>query len=691
MCAERINDGGNVIPEAGDIRDKQPQAVFVDYFDTLVARTVHPEDVKRVVARKLSALLEGRASFRELYALRARIEREMCEANARAGFDLEFNFLSFCDRFVELVERRHPESTGLLADWLVDTELATECAVQRLQRDIIGLVTSLRENDIPVYVVSDFYLPRSVFVQMLDYHGILSLFRGVCISADDLITKRSGRRYAKLLKELGIPADRVVMIGDNPEVDVARAREHGIHAVLVDRGAQRSHYDKAARDSRSWQTLARKIRAEVISKAGAQSDEVFPELALTLYYFIDQLFHALQRRRTREVFFLAREGQLLRDLFEDYQSINGLVGEKRIRSHYLEVSRRATFLPSLRPLDEEDFETLFRQYRRISLREFLENLGMADVAGALAVALGVDPEQRETDFATSETLQALRREPLFRKQYEERRCAQFEALCAYLACFHEDRNEHTLTLVDVGWKGTIQDNLHNLLTRGGAARSGYDQVDGLYVGLVEEGAAGAGNHKAGLVFTLIGGRSRGFELFNENRSLFEVMLGADHGSIKEYQLAPNGQTTAVKGSFDAERDLFEKHIRPIQQRLRGRFRELCRHFLEHIYDQEDLQALVSRQHARMVLAPRESEIRWIRKVFHIENFGVFEVSRLAHSSSATGLMERLRFSGRLLLRRPSCDLGMWPWLTIKERGLPLMHVVYSTYRRRHFWFRRPRV
>jgi predicted HAD superfamily hydrolase len=100
--------------------------------------------------------------------------------------------------------------------------------------------------------------------------------------------------------------------------------------------------------------------------------DLFPELATTLLYFIARLHDALVEQGVRQVYFLSREGQPLKRMFDLYQ--NKVSGS--ITSYYLEVSRRSTLLPSLEPLAEEGFETLFRQYRRISLFEFLSSLGL---------------------------------------------------------------------------------------------------------------------------------------------------------------------------------------------------------------------------------------------------------------------------------------------------------------------------
>ena len=100
--------------------------------------------------------------------------------------------------------------------------------------------------------------------------------------------------------------------------------------------------------------------------------DLFPELATSLFYWVERLHRTLVEQGVEQVFFLSREGQPLMRMFEAYRQKAG----GRIALRYLEVSRRSTLLPSLAPLAEEGFETLFRQYRRMSLLEFLSSLGL---------------------------------------------------------------------------------------------------------------------------------------------------------------------------------------------------------------------------------------------------------------------------------------------------------------------------
>lgn len=405
--------------------------------------------------------------------------------------------------------------------------------------------------------------------------------------------------------------------------------------------------------------------------------DLFPELATTLLYFIARLHDALAGQEVEQVYFLSREGQPLKRMFDIYQTkVSG-----SITSHYLEVSRRSTLLPSLEPLAEEGFETLFRQYRRISLFEFLSSLGLEAQMQSIALALGF-PEgaevTREEDFPTSQIFCALKALPLFQDLYESERVARRRAFITYLEELSGGKLPAKLYIVDVGWKGTIQDNLFTLLCRKGD--SPVHAVTGYYIGLIAAGAASPNNDKYGLLFSSVGTTSPKFRVFNENRTIFEVVLAADHGSIVSYETSLDGRARAIRGEFE-EGEMLASEVFPVQRQLFEHFERLAAKVPPSGKGCSFRFEEVVRGHARMVFNPTPSERNWFSSVFHVENYGVFERSHFAEKKTRPGLLQRMRFLKQLLRRRDVGALGFWPWNTLFERGGILPAAVYAAIRR----------
>jgi hypothetical protein len=376
---------------------------------------------------------------------------------------------------------------------------------------------------------------------------------------------------------------------------------------------------------------------------------------------------------------MAREGQVLKRLFDAYQARRCPTEEIAIRSHYLEVSRRSTFLPSLGPLDKETFETLFRQYPHISVKEFLLSLGLEELLSDLEQSLGEDLSQRNESLPSSSHFRRLLASSLFRKSYEDARIVRRAAFLAYLESFPLLLSSQTLHLVDIGWKGTIQDNIFNLLRQSGKSR--FKKVEGYYVGLIAPGAASSSNRKEGILFTSVGGRSHRFHVFNENRALFEVMLAADHGSAWGYQFDGEGKPQVSRSEFTEEL-IFLNKVQPALRLLEARFHTLDAALLGCVYTPEWLLEVTALHHARMVFGATAEEISWFKGIYHMENFGVFERSEFGAKEVSHNPLTQLRFCVKLYWRRGKLDLGFWPWMTCLQMGGRFAALAYRVYRLR---------
>jgi len=395
---------------------------------------------------------------------------------------------------------------------------------------------------------------------------------------------------------------------------------------------------------------------------------LFPELADTLLFCIKLLHETLEVNGVKKVFFLSREGQPLKQMFDLYCDRVGV----RVQSHYLEVSRRSTLLPSFTSLAEERYETLFRQYRSMSLLEFLSSLGLESYCTELSKELGLSDSQtanRLGDFPSSELFSRLKVLPRFIAIYDHERLARRAAFLRYLITLSDGEIPADLVVVDVGWKGTIQDNLFAMLCR--EPNSVVTSVTGYYIGLIDQGAAGPNNRKHGLLFSSVNGHTPRFHVFNENRALFEILLAADHGSVASYEMDMNGQARVVHGSFD-EQEMLENFVFPVQRNIFERYSQMLDYTTMDVESHTPLVKDVALSHARLVFHPSQAELEWFSTVFHVENYGVFERSFFTAADAVPPLLERLKFMLTVLKRSGRGALGFWPWKKLSERvGRPV--------------------
>jgi putative hydrolase of the HAD superfamily len=103
-----------------------------------------------------------------------------------------------------------------------------------LYRPVSGLIPLLDElssRGSPMAVVSNW--PPSLR-DFLDHHGLTCYFDPIVYSAQDGIHKPDHRIFQKALDGLGIPAERAIFVGDNPELDIAPARNMGMRTINFD-------------------------------------------------------------------------------------------------------------------------------------------------------------------------------------------------------------------------------------------------------------------------------------------------------------------------------------------------------------------------------------------------------------------------------------------------------------------------
>lgn len=644
--------------------------VFWDYFDTIATRTVEPEYVKRLSAARLADALGNGLSAEEIYQARFRAEARLCRESADGGRDLEFRFSEMADALHAELSRPDPdgqrEPVSLDREAFVqlfyDLEVGLEKQVQQAVPEVADAIRATKQAGLTNVIVSDFYLDADAERSFLAHFGLLDQFSDVFVSSTDRYVKNGGF-FPQVLEKLHLKPGQVVMVGDHPIKDQQPAEKAGMYAILVgDYDGQKASYRAMLRGHLSLSAQEKKL-SSIVSDAGVP----FAEFSLTLYRFIARLSRAARRDGVRTLHFLSREGEFLRELFERYQQ--RLLPSQSIKTDYLIASRRSTFLPSLRPLDKEDFSTLLSQYYHLSAVEFLNNFGFtSEEIAQVRAECRYDFHKRQHPFAWSKVAQAVFRSPAFNRLYEEKRLGQKKEFSAYLSSLGIDSSSDTpVFLVDVGWKGTIQDHV----TR---AFDAAFPLHGYYMGLFHPTGVTWRNSKDGLLFAEYPLQTKYFQVYFENRTLFEVLLGASHGSPSGY-----ADGKPVIEDKPEEQEIYTTKIRPLQLELMKLFDRVCDAMATTHFSTDDLEEYFARAHARMVFHPTDAELDFFATLRHFENFGLFEWSRFDKNdrSFAMWLRNMLR-----LFTNPVGTIfgGFWPALTIRHLHIPLLSWAYRTFR-----------
>jgi hypothetical protein len=308
----------------------------------------------------------------------------------------------------------------------------------------------------------------------------------------------------------------------------------------------------------------------------------------------------------------------------------------------------------------------------LSLRDFLRSIGFEDKhVEAVAAETRTDPDHAIDNFRASTLLQRLRSSDLFRELYDGHRLTQRDNLTAYIRQCGILANEHPLTLVDVGWKGSIQDHLR-------AALPNNIRLQGYYFGLINIGQPI--EDKYGLVLTNIPRLSRYYRTYSENRTLFEVLLCADHGSALRYEKGEDDKIQVYFDNNDDELDYIRDELLPLRDDILSAFREFCQVRRRFCVSDRELEEFAASAHAELVFRPWLPNGRLLSQAQHRENFGLFMTSRYA-AEAPLGMREKWRFFLQLAHDRSSLFRSFWPALTLYRHTNRITTAAYGLWRR----------
>ncbi|KIM05596.1 MAG: hypothetical protein KN64_03720 [Sulfurovum sp. AS07-7] len=629
--------------------------IFVDFFDTLVHRSIYPENTKKIWAKHLGHYDNN------LYQIRNQIESKLCEVNHKKYGATDFYYDDMCREIHASV--CPTEDISQFINELKKTEMEIEKKVQYINDKLVNeLRRYKRESQIKIYCVSDFYFTKEMMWELVKHHGFDDFLDDLFVSAEFRVTKSSGLLYQKVLNQLGIKSNDVLMIGDNLHSDIKMSKQNNIETHHIDSSKHHRFYQNMSQSSN-----AEKSMEIILSHIDGFDKLVFPEVLLSLYLFIDKLFKYSKNEKISNIYFLAREGEFLKKLFDMYINYNG---GNEFKTYYCYVSRKSTFIPSLSHIEDEKFERLFRQYVNISTYEFLISCGFSDekIKDVETCVPNIDIYKKTEDFPNSIEFAYLKDSKQFCEIFNDQNDEQKRNFTNYLESINFF--DSTPLVVDVGWKGTIQDNISAMLNE--------TLIKGAYLGLTDFASISDTNQKIGLLFephncfdsTTVN------SAFNEARALYEVFLGASHGSTLSYDNAFN----PVLDDNSEELNIFNSFIKPLQDEALVVFENLCKHMYGIAYNEDEILKYIGEKYADFVFNPSQKQVDFFVSLKHFENFGVCEYSSF-------GIQENVRLRTKILnlikfIKSPKLYLrgSWWKGAKLKNDGLGFLMPIYKQYR-----------
>lgn len=514
--------------------------IFTDFFDTIVFRHIHPF---LIVDRMANLMSNKGVCPKAQFFLRARAE-VMTELLSK---NIEINAL---DLYGGIYKRLEIDSLpqNEFIDYCVEIEEAIEIGTQYVNKKYVDYLQKEKNSGKRIYIISDFHLGKSSIIAFLKARNVpLDLFDDIFVSCDYNKSKSGGELYLEVLTRLGLSGHEVLMIGDNKWSDGKSAERFGIKSRII-----RNYYPKFKYQLRRFlgynypKNAFRKISATCYDNGAP-----FCEYALVYYCFVKELYARLQNKGITDVAFLAREGHFLKRMFELYIHLKSPYGET-INNNYIKCSRRASTT-----VDEEKLVAFLD--KKISIRNLLKAYGY-DVTSinAFQKEYGIIDD----DFDNSEVI--MRENQVYLQLV---RNADFDNMllnkvkdskAAFRTYLKNKSKGKLLTLVDIGWKGSMQEII---------AKYFEGETIGFYLGINE--CSYDLKSREGLVFMSCmqtDVKTRYSQILKTNIQLYEQLAAAPHGSTLGYSFE-NGNVQIAEEWSENEEKFYKNEISRIQDEM----------------------------------------------------------------------------------------------------------------------------
>lgn len=445
----------------------------VDVWDTLLRRKCHPDFIKLATARYFYFKyypLHKITDQRELFKSRVIIERQIGIESVQAGYDDEYLFENVIFRWVQSYLPDEPQSfVEEVANELCEFEFFLEVSLTKADEDIKDVLDQFPAQS--TYFLSDFYMDKGRLAALLEKNGLSQILDGGYSSADIKLNKRTGNIFKYLQYHLDISYKDWIHFGDNEWSDCIKPSELGIEAkrFLPEGGnKERENIELCFSDSNY---LFSKIlnEADEVFNATTAVDKVFSLGIRSSPFIVGYCLFVLEKAiesGSNKIYFFTREGEFFSQVFNDIiKSLKKVMSDIKFPDfELLEVSRIATFSASLQNVSTNEMMRLWNLYSSQSLFALFKTLDVEESKySAVTKKHNLSMEEVIRYPWQDPRIVSLFQDDVFINLLQADIKHKKDNLLGYLSSKGLTGRQQKICVVDVGWRGTIQDNIALLL------------------------------------------------------------------------------------------------------------------------------------------------------------------------------------------------------------------------------------
>jgi len=534
----------------------------VDVWDTLIRRHCHPECIKLSLAQHVYLRFQNvlRETFQDphsLYLERIAVEAALAGVARAEGKDDEYELDAVLAEWLTRVFPAGGWTPGLNKE-LAEVEFSLECERSFPDEEIAAVLAEYPAEK--TIFLSDFYMDAGRLQRLLTHHGWQDVVSSGISSCDVGLNKRSGRLFSHVQATFNVQPSNHVHIGDNAHSDVAMPTQRGITAVsfLPQAGHSRREANERLFASRSDLFSFLQETALVAAQQECPANNAFHSGVQAAPLFIGFALFIAESSvsdKVKRVYFQTREGEFFLRIYQALFPDMSLAGIRLAPVSLLEVSRLSTFAASLRSSSSEELLRVWRLVQRQSMGALFQTLGLSidkhlDVLGRC----GLTPEEvinaPENDVRVKKLLADA--------EFAQELLAHAERKRALLQDYLKQEgvlDAGAVGLVDIGWRGTIQDNL--------ALVAPQVHLSGYYLGLQRYL-----NPQPASVSKAAFGPNGNLELASikllDAVAPLEIICNSDKGSVEGYLRSDRG-IEAVRAVNAEENQTYEQFSESFQR------------------------------------------------------------------------------------------------------------------------------
>ena len=541
----------------------EKKVITFDIWDTIIKRTCHPEEIKVHTLRyyyykEYNKIKEEYRNEFTLYRLRDSIEVEEYEKAREKGVDGECNLRKVLAKLIERTHLGTEKEKEALKKELPEYEIEREIEKTYINPLITDIFKKYDKNK--KYCISDFYMPKEDLIKILNAHGLDKKFEKVYVSADIMKTKRDeGHLFEYFSEKENIKYENMIHVGDNQHSDIDMAGRYGIETIKIPNPKKYNFninnlgnidlkLENIKKDAKT-ENLAKLTRENLKEYKNSLYNQGIEFSAIAYYYIYDIIVDAV-RKGYDKIYYQTREGETFIKFHEIIEK-NNPFPFKVPKAELIEVSRVATFAASLDEFNVQNLLRIWSQYRAQSMKALFKSLDIdIEKYNEYFKKYDIDKEMTIYEPWFNFKVTTLLQDKEFKKEIEKELKEKREKLLEYLKGKGiENKEGNKVYLVDIGWRGTIQDNLAFVLDK--------VHIEGGYIALFDYYNPQREN-VAKRAF--IRDSKVTWEYVALTLTIYEMMFSSDTKSVAGYE---NGK--AIRKGKKEEVDFVKNIILPIRE------------------------------------------------------------------------------------------------------------------------------